>query len=672
VLCSAVVRFLTVRSFDAPWIAPDEMVYGLVGRAFWETGGLTLLGSDASGYGLFPVIAGLPAALLGVADGVTVLQALQALWASLTAAVVYAWVRPSAGPGWALCGAVLVVLPPSLAYSGLIMTEATFLPAATLAFWLLARALERPTWQRQLVLLAAVLLAVSIRIQGVVLVLVLLSAIGCAAWFARDLALIRRFVPLLAALGVLGALWIGLHVLLAGSASSTLGAYGVATSLDYDPVDAALWVFRHAGDLFLLVLGVPLVASALLAIEVARGRERDPAVRALVAVTLSASFWLTVEVGVFASRYFHQLAERALIAAVPPLVASFVVWLSRGMPRPQPATSILALLVGLPALLLPVRTLVTPAAAPDAFMTIPLMHLLERTSPGTVATAWVALAAALIALGVLLPRRAAVALPVVVAAGLVASSVLATREVDRRTHVDRVEFFGTAPRSWIDAAAAGPVTYLYEGSAFWNAVSKTAFWNTRIRSIAKLPGTSLGPLPATTVSLRPDGTLLDERGRPLSGREIVASTAFTFFGTPVADNPQGVDQPGLRLWRSLGPPTLSTWTTGLKPNGDIVQPVRVSVFACGPGQLELTLLGKHGAPVEVSVDGSPRLRITPAPGSVWNGSIPSPAYASGDTRCVYEIESPGLVGSTRIEFVRSAEPEALGAAEPREEETAQP
>jgi hypothetical protein len=88
VLASAAVRFASVRSFAAPLIAPDEMVYGLVGRAFWETGRLTLLGAGAGGYGVYPVLAGLPEALLGTAAGITVLQAGQALLASSAAAVV--------------------------------------------------------------------------------------------------------------------------------------------------------------------------------------------------------------------------------------------------------------------------------------------------------------------------------------------------------------------------------------------------------------------------------------------------------------------------------------------------------------------------------------------------------------------------------------------------------
>ena len=269
---------------------------------------------------------------------------------------------------------------PALVYSGLLMTESAFLAAATLALWAMARALAQPTRSRQLLVAAAILLAISARLQGVVLVPVLLSAIALAAWFARDLGLVRRFAPTLVALAALAVIW-----------SASISSHGVGDVAarrlrrhDEQRVrpgrGGALGV-RHVGDLFLLVLGAPLIAMLLLAYGAARGRERDPHVRALVAVALSASAWLTLQVGIFASRYVGQLAERDLIAAVPPMLVCFVVWLSRGMPRPQPATSIVAAAAAVPAVLLPVRTLVTAACPPDAFMTIPLSRLLEKTPP---------------------------------------------------------------------------------------------------------------------------------------------------------------------------------------------------------------------------------------------------------------------------------------------------
>jgi hypothetical protein len=654
VVCSAAAHALAAHSFAVPWIAPDEMVYGLIGRSFWETGRLGLLGGDAPFYGLYPVLAGLPEALFGTATGIVVLQIVQALLASSAAAIVYAWARPAAGARWALAAAGLTALLPAAVYSGLLMTESSFLLTATLALWAMLRALVQPTGSRQLVVAATVLLATSARLQGVVLIPVLLTAIALVAWFARDPGFVRRFAPLLGALTALALAWLCFHLFRSGSLASPLGAYGVTTSSGYDRVAAARWVFRHAGDLFLLVLGAPLIAMLLLAYEAARGRERDPRVRALVAVTLSASVWLTLQVGVFASRYVGQLAERDLIAAVPPLLACFAVWLARGMPRPQPATSIVAALAAVPAVLLPVQTLVTPQAMPDAFMTIPLFRFWARTSADTFELVWVVAVATMVVLTVVLPRRAAPLLVALVAAAFAVTSVQAVHEIDKRARLDRVAFFGTTSTSWVNQAAAEPVTYLYEGNPFWNAVWQYAYWNNRIRWIAKLPSPTPGPVPnASAASPRSDGRLLDDRGHPLPGREVVASTAFTLVGNVVAEiHQEGIEQAGLRLWRTPGPPQLSTVTGGLRPNGDITEPVRIVVYACGHGRLELTLIGKEGTPVYVSVDGTRRLRIPLGAGGLWRGSVSAPPYANGQAPCVYRLRSAGLVGSTRIEFVR--------------------
>ena len=651
---SAAVRFLSVRSFDAPWIAPDEMIYGLIGRSFWATGETTVLGVAAPFYGAYPLLVGLPLHLFGTVGGITAIQLGQSILMSSAAAVVWAWARPLAGERWALVAAALTVCLPALAYSGLLMSEGAFFPAGTLALWFTARTLAEPTYGRQVVLIGAIVLAASARLQGAVLVPIVISAALAGAWFARDGRLLLRMAPTWVAIGSLGLLWVGSQLALHGSLAASLGAYGSTASSGYDASEVARWVFRHLGDLFLLVAGIPLVALGVLGYGAARGREADPAARALIAVALSTTFWIPVQVGAFASRYVGQLAERDLIVAAPPLFVCLVVWVVRGLPRPQPATSIIAVLVAAPAVLLPIRLLVTPAAVPDAFMTVPLARLIDATSGSTAVAVWTILAASLVALAVIVPRRARALLPLVVGLALAGSTLMATAKVADLTHADREKFFGAARQSWVDDAADSSVAYLYDGNAFWNGVWKTAFWNERIEQVARLPGPEPSPVPGRIVAPRYDGWLFDVAGHALEGRDVVASTGFTFFGEPVAAVQQlDVDQAGLRLWRTPGKPRVSTWTTGLKPNGDIVQPVRMFVYACGPGSLELTLLGKQGTPVKIDVNGVTTMRVTPAAGTVWTGSVPAPASADGTTRCTFDLRSTGLVGSTRIEFVRA-------------------
>ena len=77
--------------------------------------------------------------------------------------------RPRRKGRYALAAAALTLALPTLGYSALVMSEALFLPVATLALWSLARALERPTAGRQALLALAVTAAIATRLQAVVL-----------------------------------------------------------------------------------------------------------------------------------------------------------------------------------------------------------------------------------------------------------------------------------------------------------------------------------------------------------------------------------------------------------------------------------------------------------------------------------------------------------------------
>ena len=67
----------------------------------------------------------------------------------------------------------------------------------------------------------------------------------------------------------------------------------------------------------------------------------------------------------------------------------------------------------------------------------------------------------------------------------------------------------------------------------------------------------------------------------------------------------------------------------------------------------MTLLGKSGRPVRVATTGGESLVVAPARGiGSWTGVVPAPPGGFRDRVCVFEISSDGLVGSTRIEYVR--------------------
>lgn len=651
---SAAIRFWAGQQTEVPWIAPDETIYALLGRSLWETGSLTLLGTAATGYSfVYPALIGLPLTLGNLATGVSIAQALGAIVMSSTAAVVYLWGRKPLGPWWALTAAALTLALPELAYSGLLMSEVAVYPTVTLALWALAAALARPTPRGQALVLAAITLALATHVRSIALVPTIFLAVALQCAFARSLEPGRRQGLLL---GVTGAACVAMLAgfAIAGSWASAFGAYASAAS-GYELGAAAADVVWHFAGVFLLVAGIPLVALAAMTIECARGRERDPAAVALVATAAAWTACLVLEVGTFASVWVGHLVQRDLLPVVPPLLLVFGLWLRRGLPREAPWIHLAALAVATPAVLLPVKRYATQESALDAFGFIPLWRLSEATSGATLQLVYVLSAAALVAAAVLVPRRLRLLLPVLVAVTFGALSIVSTHEIERLARADRAWVFDIGDRRWVDRAADGPVTYLQAATPLSAGLWKHAFWNRRITSVAYLPEAgSVGPIAPTVVGLPPSGLLRTRDGGGLNGPLIVSPTEIEFRGERVAQAPRSTTLTGLTLWRVEPPARVSSWKAGVQPNGDILGEAQVTVYACGPGRLELVLLGKQGLPVEISVEDILTARVTVASGDVWTGSVPAPPDANGRGLCSFKIKSPGLVGSTRIEFVRGA------------------
>ena len=156
--------------------------------------------------------------------------------------------------------------------------------------------------------------------------------------------------------------------------------------------------------------------------------------------------------------------------------------------------------------------------------------------------------------------------------------------------------------------------------------------------------------------MRADGRLVAAGDREVDSTAVAAPTGVSVVGEQVAETRASFEQPGMVLWRVDSPLRLSRRIVGLRPNGDLhpKESARIEVFACGPGRLELTLLGKEGLPTRVRLGDEVVAEYAIPAGKVWRPAIPAPASADGSGRCVYRLETDGLVGSTRIEFVRES------------------
>src|SRR5262249_15126110 len=151
------LRAWAALDVPAPWIAPDEEVYGLLGKALWQHGSLSILGGPTPFYSFFtPLLAGLPLTALKLHTGYDLLRGLQALAMSLAAVPTYLWARTLVSRRSAFVAAALALATPALTYSGLVMTEVLFYPLLVLAAWAGAEAIARPSPRAQALLVAAV------------------------------------------------------------------------------------------------------------------------------------------------------------------------------------------------------------------------------------------------------------------------------------------------------------------------------------------------------------------------------------------------------------------------------------------------------------------------------------------------------------------------------------
>jgi hypothetical protein len=650
VLLSTAFRAWAAVEVPVPWIAPDEMVYGMLGRSLWLHGSLSILGGPTPYYSLLtPLLAGFPLAAFGLGTGYDVLQGLQAFVMSLAAVPVFLWARTLVPRRSALTASALTLATPVLAYSGLVMTEVVFYPLLVTAAWAGAAAIARPTRRNQVLLLIAFAAVCATRIQAIVLVPALVTAALLDAWLARSWGRLRRQVPAAIGLAVLLAAWAVWRLV---TGKGALGGYDVVASTSYSAGAVARFVLYHGASLLILCGLFPLAAVGLKLVEALRRGEPDDGVRAYLAVAASLSVWFVAEVGAFASRYSDRIVERNLIGLAPVLFIGLVLWLARGpdggrVVRVAVAAAALAVL-----LLLPVRRYVDIYGVHDALTLIPMFKLSTLTSLSTMAWVYRAVAVAAAVVFAFVPRRGLQWVPFVLIVALVAASVVSSRFVVDEAQAQQRTFLGDDP-SWADHAGSRRVAYLYDGEPSWPGVWETVFFNTRIDRVHDLnTATVPGPLPQEQASVRPDGTVVIAGSRPLrETKYAIASNWIELAGKRKADVTQeGLTQRGLVLWKFKRPLRLRSWISGLEPNGDIAGEAKLVAYDCKAGTFSVTLLIKEAQAVDVALDGTPiRHLVFPGP-TTWQRDIPI-SGRPGKT-CTLSIKPTGLAGATVFEFRR--------------------
>ena len=653
VVASTIVRSAASRAVTTPWIAPDEMVYGLLGRSLYASGKLEILNHPAGFLSaVVPAFFGLPLSLGNLELGYSLSKILGAFVMSLAAVPVYLWARSLVPARWALVAATLTLLLPALAYSGLIMSEVLFYPILTCAAWSMAAAVESPTWTRQLGFCAVLVVAVLTRPQAVLLVPAYVGAVAIDSLIGRRRPRARVFMPSLVGIGVAAA---GGLLAIVAAHRPVLGGYSGADR--HYPIGRALaYVVYHAGDVVLLTGVLPACAVGLLLATALHRGEGDPRVRAYLSAATAIAVASVIEVGVFASGNVGHLSERQLIGLAPVFFVGFVLWLASDAVGSRRARASVAVVALAAVAAIPLGRFVTPFTLVDGFSLIPLYHLRELTSLHVTVLALDGGVALAVALFALVPRRAALGLPVLVGLVLAAGSVAASRQVVSESNAQRVAMVGPV-RSWVDQATGGPVAYLYDQSIQFNAVWQTLFWNPTIESVYDFPAMLVaGPLPQKALLIEPDGTLQTPLGLRPRPPFAVAPQPYLLVGKPIAYSPKNADQSGLALWKVALPLRVSEITFGLEDNGDIDPAAGDTVggataYDCRHGGFALTLLVKEPETIRIELDGR-TVRTGVFPGATtWSLNVPVRDGVGARARtCRLEIRPSGLTGTTQLAF----------------------
>jgi dolichyl-phosphate-mannose-protein mannosyltransferase len=591
VIVSWAVRFAFARHMVGPWIMIDEIVYSELAKSFAATGHFSVREVPTTGYGVvYPMLISPAYALFDAVPTVySAIKAIDSLLMSLTAVPAYLLARRVVSMRGALVVAVLTVAVPSTFYAGTIMTENAFYPIFCFLVLALVRAIERPRLGSVVVFLLALFVAYETRAQAVaVLAAALTAPLVAAALAGRPREVLRHRVLYVVVAGA-GAVAVLGEVARGRSVRSLLGAYSAATHSTYSAGEIVHWLLWHLAELDLYVGVIPVLALLLLCL---RPSVLDEADRAVVAVAVSVTVWLAVEVAAFASQpSVLRIEERNLFYVAPLLFTCLVLWVERGLPRPRAAFAVTAVTTVVLAGAIPYERFIDTSATSDTFGVLMLWSVAEWFGIHAEDIRWVVAAAAAVAVcaAVVVPRRAGLAL-VLVPLGV---SLLAVQPVDARTQRASIGavFQGiTNPdRDWITAAVGTSdptrVAVLWSGATDRLTVNENEFFNRAVGPIYTTNDPVPGGLAQTPVSVdRRKGYYLSPDGR-VAVRDVLTDTSTPVLGRRIAAD----EKKGLVLVRVDGPLRAAEITRGVYPDSWIESRATFRRFACRGGTLAVVL-----------------------------------------------------------------------------------
>jgi hypothetical protein len=581
-LLAAIVGWILAgRRIEAPWIFGDELTYSEYAKSFADSGEFLFREQSGQFVSIYPALIA-PAWLAdSIETAYAVAKAINVVLMASAVIPLYLWARRIVSPGLALLPALLVLLMPSFVYTGMLMTESAFLPTFLLAAFAVAVTLERPTLLRQIFALAALALAVLVRIQGFVFLVIVPTAVVFKAALdlraegrpIRPRALAEKLSPYtwVGGLAAIALLVFAVVMTARGhEVTAALGAYEDVPDADYTAGETLRWTVSHFGGLSLAVGLIPVSALIVLVVLAwQRGSSFTPAERAYLAVTVAAIPWVVLQAAAFASEFSLRVQERNMFYLAPLLHLALVVWLARGLPRPAHATSVAVLLPTALLVALPLESLLNVSITTDTFALIPFLRLSDLLSGGT-HSARIVLVAGAVGAGLLfsaLPRWfVRPVIPAALGVFLLLSAYSVSGSTRTQSHAKRFAYALDANANWIDDRLGpdGNAALLFtpELNLDPDVALQSEFWNRSVRDVYNF-GAPAYIFPGVDLALdRRTGLLATATGaRPQPPFAVIDTTSTSLAGRLIAQNGR------LGLFRLDGPLRLATESEGIEADG---------------------------------------------------------------------------------------------------------
>jgi hypothetical protein len=598
-LVALITRLLLVRAIETPWIMIDELIYSELAKSFADSGDFAIRDGPRLVNSLgYPALIAPAWFAQSVGTSYEVARAINVLAMVLAAVPVYLWGRRMMSPAYAALASALVLLMPSLIYTGMLMTENAFFIVSVATSYAMALTLERPTLLRQVLVLVGIAVTCIVRIQALVLVpiyavalalkIVLdLRAPGGPRGLRQVLGELRRYLLSAAVLLVVGGGYVAMNLLQGAPLEEVLGGYGGVVKVEYDVSSAVEWTIDHFAELTFSVAVIPVSALIVLLGLGLRGRATSPAERAFLAVTTSAIVLTVIEVGIFASRFALRVEERNMFSVAPLLFLALSLWLARGLPRPLVLTAAAALAPAALLLTLPLGRLLNIGVLSDTFGLVPLYRLVLRPDVGVDTVRLLMLGGGLAAAlaFALLPRRLArVALPSAVALVLALAS-LAVFDTIRDHSRATLAITGANDPSWIDEeiGSESEAAFLYtanvdplgEAQILW----QTEFWNRSVEPVYRLGPPEPAPLSSGVAGLdRLTGRVTLEPAPSSGSTYVVVPSSLQLSGALLAQTPR------LALYRAEQPMRFRTMLEGVYADGWMINDATFTQYVTPSGR----------------------------------------------------------------------------------------